>query len=106
MTNCKDKCWCKKYPIRESEFDDPPLLQGMTHMAHKIDHLYDGVEKCFERVEKIDDFLLIKDRVNESVQQRLERLETYMNMEDRVTASDILQRIYRLEEMLVRGRHD
>jgi hypothetical protein len=54
MTGCRDKCWCKKLPINKVDPDDPPLLQDIFTMSHKIEHLYDGVEKCFERIEKIE----------------------------------------------------
>lgn len=53
MTNCKDKCWCKKFAAKEPDADAPPLLHDLYTMAHKIDHLYNGVEKCFDRIEEL-----------------------------------------------------
>lgn len=74
MTECKDKCWCKKFPVRESDPDDPPLLQGITHMAHKIEHLYDGIEKCFERIELIDIAISSDGRIEDFVKQNVEKI--------------------------------
>jgi hypothetical protein len=55
MTNCTDKCWCKKLSAKEPDADAPPLLHDLFAMAHKIDHLYDGVEKLFQRIEDLED---------------------------------------------------
>lgn len=80
-----------KGTINEPDPDMPPLLQDLHYMAQKIESLETGVEK-------IDQFLMIKDRVNQSVQNRLENLEGYMEMEDRVTACDVLFRLTELEK--------
>ena len=96
MTDCKDKCWCKKFSNKEiikPQKDDPAICHDLYEMAYQIEHLYDGIEKCFERIEKIDDFLLIRDKINKTIMDRLENLEGYMETEDRITASDVLFKI-------------
>lgn len=88
MTNCKDKCWCRKLKIKSPDGDAPPLMQDLFSMAHKIEHLYDGIEKCFERIELIDMAILPAGRIEDFVKQnvdkiheRIDQLETNTDFE-------------------------
>ena len=97
MTDCKDKCWCKKFKIKISEDEIETMIDCLYVMTNKIDHLYDGIEKCFERIESIEAEPRVTLSYHDSVFKRIEKLEGYMEMEDHVTASDVLLRLCQLE---------
>lgn len=75
MTNCKDKCWCRNFPIKSANHDLPSNMYDLSSIEHKIEHLYDGVEKCFERIESIEAEPKVKLSYHDSVFERIKKLE-------------------------------
>lgn len=57
----------------------------LPNHEHLINHCQQGIEKVFERIEKLEAYI--------------EKLHGLINMEDRITASDVLLRLTKLEEL-------
>jgi hypothetical protein len=74
MTNCKDKCWCRKIPKRDYSHDEPMLIPNVIYLRDEVQHLYDGIEKCFERIELIDMAILPAGRIEDFVKQNVDKI--------------------------------
>ncbi len=107
--NCPDKCWCKHIPKQASY---TALYECMKTMMARINELealpkiqlsyHDSVFKRIKALEDLQkendpDPILISQSGIDDIIERLESIEGYIEMEDRITASDILQRLNKIE---------
>ena len=52
MSECKDNCWCKRFVVTSDNYTH--FYDALSPLREQIEHLYDGVEKCFERIEQLE----------------------------------------------------
>ncbi len=74
MTKCRDKCWCKKFARKEPDAYQPNLIADTFVPSGTIEHIYDGIEKCFERIELIDMAISSDGRIEDFVKQNVEKI--------------------------------
>lgn len=67
-----------------------------------INALWDEMLECKHRIEEIEQYLgLIEIKPNfNNIYERISKLEGYMDMEDRITASSIIIRLSRIEDKI------
>lgn len=68
--------------------------KGMKILVEKVEKLEDKIEEIKYYFEQQD----LQNKINAEICNRLEKLELYMAIEDRITASDILCRLNELEK--------